>query len=691
MKKEERKQRRLELKAFRKNQPLPRKIARYIGMTIVFIAVVIFLLATVGEVAYAAGLVDETINASNEYSRYGLSNYQLDFYVDNSWGWLPWNWGDGIGKSVMYGLYAITNFIWTISLYLSNATGYLVQEAYKLDFISQTADAIGKNMQTIAGVSKNGFSSSGFYVGFLLILVLIVGIYVAYTGLIKRETTKAIRAVLNFVVVFILSASFIAYAPEYVGKINDFSKDISNASLDVGTKIVMPNSDTQGKDSVDLIRDSLFSIQVKQPWLLLQYGSTDMQSIGSERVEALLSTSPDLNNGKDREEIVKDEIENKDNTNLTITKTISRLGTVFFLFVFNIGISIFVFLLTGIMIFSQVLFIIFAMFLPISFLLSMIPGFDGMGRKAIMKLFNVIMTRAGITLIITVAFSISSMLYSLSGSSPFFMIMFLQVVTFAGIYFNLGNLMSMFSLQSNDSQSMGRQLFRKPRMFMNRHTRRLQRSMNRAFGKSGNTKTANRQATPNAPKGNHDRPTGQPATPKRSIGSRTGEMVGNVMDSKDKAVDKVSEFKDNIQNAPTNVKYAMYSGKRNLVSNAQEFSKSIKDTKNQNQEERTNKRSQRQGAVAKKRLEMDRAREEKRNVEPTTSVDKRNRESSSYQSQRQTSTSATRENQKPPTSSINRETRPSNTQDQTSAQRMFKEKKQTEKARQNTTPRGNKK
>ncbi|MGK9917035.1 hypothetical protein O6141_23395, partial [Salmonella enterica subsp. enterica] len=83
-------------------------------------------------------------------------------------------------------------------------------------------------------------------------------------------------------------------------------------------------------------------------------------------------------------------------------------------FVFNIGISIFVFLLTGIMIFSQVLFIIFAMFLPISFLLSMLPSFDGMGRHAITKLFNVIMTRAGITLIITVAFSISTMLYSLS-------------------------------------------------------------------------------------------------------------------------------------------------------------------------------------------------------------------------------------------------------------------------------------
>lgn len=258
-----------------------------------------------GTVVRANGLVDETINTANEYSKYSLNHYQLDFYVDNSWGWLPWNWGDGIGKSVMYGLYAITNFIWTISLYLSNATGFLVQEAYSLDFISQTANSIGTNIQTIAGVSKAGFSTSGFYVGFLLILIFIVGIYVAYTGLLKRETTKAIRAVLNFVVVFLLSASFIAFAPDYITKINDFSKDISNASLDVGTKLVLPNSSTEGKDSVDMIRDSLFAIQVKQPWLLLQYGTTDLSVIG-DRAEELLATSPDTNKGEDRESFGQD-------------------------------------------------------------------------------------------------------------------------------------------------------------------------------------------------------------------------------------------------------------------------------------------------------------------------------------------------------------------------------------------------
>lgn len=455
-----------------------RKIVRYLLITLSVILGVLVFLSITGTVAHAAGLVDNTVSDANTYSKYPLENYQLDFYVDSSWDWLPWNWLDGIGKSIQYGLYAITNFAWTVSLYISNATGYVVQEAYKLDFISDTASSIGKNIQTLAGITSSGFSSEGFYVGFLLILILVMGIYVAYTGLIKRETTKAVHAVINFLVVFILSASFIAYAPNYISKINDFSADISSSALSLGTKIVLPDSNSKGKDSVDLIRDSLFSIQVKQPWLLLQYGESDIETLGSDRVESLLSESPDTD---DREDVVIEEIEDKDNDYLSVTKTMTRLGMVVFLFIFNIGISAFVFLLTGMMIFSQVLFIIYAMFLPISFILSMIPTYEGMAKKALTKLFNTIMMRAGITLIITTAFSISTMFYSISSGYPFFMVAFLQIVTFAGIYFKLGDLMAMFSLQSSDTQQVSSRIMRHPYMFLNRRARRLERKIGRTM------------------------------------------------------------------------------------------------------------------------------------------------------------------------------------------------------------------
>ena len=591
-----------------------RKILHFLKMALFVVALSLILLSLLGTVAHATGLVDDTINAENLYSKYPLSNYQLDFYVDNSWSWLPWNWLDGIGKSVQYGLYCITNFVWTISLYLSNATGYVVQEAYKLDFINDMADSIGQSIQTLAGVTENGFSSTGFYVGFLLLIILVVGLYVAYTGLIKRETSKALHAVINFVVVFVLSASFIAYAPDYIKKINEFSSDISTASLDLGTKIMLPNSDSEGKDSVDLIRDSLFSIQVEQPWLLLQFGNSNAEEIGTDRVEALVSVSPEDEDGKTREEVVKTEIEDNDNNNLTIPQVVNRLGMVFFLLFFNLGITIFVFLLTGMMLFSQILFIIFAMFLPISFLLSMIPSYESMAKQAIVRVFNTIMTRAGITLIVTVAFSISSMFYNISTDYPFFMVAFLQIVCFAGIYMKLGDLMSMFSLNAGDSQNMGRRIFRRPYLFMRHRARRMEHRIARAVSAGGISggvagavagsavagKRAERKNT--ASKENRGNTTS-------SMGQRAGSKVGAVLDTKNKVKDKANAVKENIKDMPTQTAYAVYSAKEKAKSSVSDFKRGMVQEQQSRQTGRLEKQEQHRQNIADKPMELQKAQE----------------------------------------------------------------------------------
>lgn len=595
-----------------------RKILRYLVILLSVILGVLVFLSLTGTVAYAAGLVDNTVSAANAYSKYPLENYQLDFYVDSSWDWLPWNWLDGIGKSIQYGLYAIANFVWTVSLYISNATGYVVQESYKLDFISDTAGAIGKNIQTLAGVTSGGFSSEGFYVGFLLILILVMGIYVAYTGLIRRETTKAVHAVVNFLVVFLLSASMIAYAPDYIAKVNGFSADVSNAALSLGTKIVLPDSNSKGKDSVSLIRDSLFSVQVKQPWLLLQYGESDIESLGADRIEELLSASPDTD---DRENVVIDEIEDRDNANLSVTKTMSRLGTVVFLFIFNIGISVFVFLLTGMMIFSQVLFILYAMFLPVSFILSMLPTYESMTKKALTKLFNTIMLRAGMTLVITAAFSISTMFYSISKGYPFFMIAFLQIVTFAGIYFKLGDLLAMFSLQSSDTQQVGRRILRRPYMFLGRGARRLERRIGRTIaagtvgGVTGAAVTSRSQKNNGSKAGSHNRPnhstqTDSPtdnSTP--AFGKRAGKKMGAALDGKDRIRGKAQSVKQQVKNIPTQAQYAIHSGASRIQENVSDFRRGIVEEQAVKKQGHIGRQNQHRQTIAEKRKELDRVRQ----------------------------------------------------------------------------------
>ena len=590
------------------------KVFHVLKLVLLAVTVMLVLLSLLGTVAHASGLVDDTVNADNLYSKYPLSNYQLDFYVDNSWSWLPWNWLDGIGKSVQYGLYCITNFVWTISLYLSNATGYVVQQAYKLDFINDMADSIGKSIQTLAGVTEHGFSSSGFYVGFLLIIILIVGVYTAYTGLLKRETSKALHAVINFVVVFIVSASFIAYAPNYIQKINDFSSDISTASLDLGTKIMLPDSESKGKDSVDLIRDSLFAIQVEKPWLLLQFGNSDTEEIGTDRVEALVSASPSDEDGETRENVVKTEIEDNDNDNLTIPQVVNRLGMVFFLLIFNLGITIFIFLLTGMMLFSQILFIIYAMFLPVSFLLSMIPTYENMAKQAVVRVFNAIMTRAGITLIVTVAFSISSMFYNISTDYPFFMVAFLQIICFAGIYMKLGELMSMFSLNANDSQQIGRRIFRRPMVFMRHRARRMERRIARAVGAGSVAGAVAGASVARAGKPATNQPPKKRENTSASMGSRVGSAVGAVMDTKNKVRDSASSLKENVKDLPTQAGYAVHSAKQKAKDNVSDFKRGIVEERENRQEQRTQKRNLHRENISQKKQELQKAQEARQTV-----------------------------------------------------------------------------
>ena len=590
------------------------KVFHVLKLVLLAVTVTLVLLSLLGTVAHASGLVDDTVNADNLYSKYPLSNYQLDFYVDNSWSWLPWNWLDGIGKSVQYGLYCITNFVWTISLYLSNATGYVVQQAYKLDFINDMADSIGKSIQTLAGVTEHGFSSSGFYVGFLLIIILIVGVYTAYTGLLKRETSKALHAVINFVVVFIVSASFIAYAPNYIQKINDFSSDISTASLDLGTKIMLPDSQSKGKDSVDLIRDSLFVIQVEKPWLLLQFGNSDTEEIGTDRVEALVSASPSDEDGKTRENVVKAEIEDNDNDNLTIPQVVNRLGMVFFLLIFNLGITIFIFLLTGMMLFSQILFIIYAMFLPVSFLLSMIPTYENMTKQAVVRVFNAIMTRAGITLIVTVAFSISSMFYNISTDYPFFMVAFLQIICFAGIYMKLGELMSMFSLNANDSQQIGRRIFRRPMVFMRHRARRMEHRIARAVGAGSVAGAVAGASVARAGKSATNQPPKKRENTSASMGSRVGSAVGAVMDTKNKVRDSASSLKENVKDLPTQAGYAVHSAKQKAKDNVSDFKRGVVEERENRQEQRTQKRNLHRENISQKKQELQKAQEARQTV-----------------------------------------------------------------------------
>ena len=563
--------------------------------------------------AHAAGLLDETIDTAHEFSRYPIDNYQLDFYVDSSWDWLPWNWLDGIGKTAQYAIYLFTNFLWTLNLYISNAVGYLIQQAYDLDFISSAASEIGKNIQLIAGVSASGLDRTGLFPGMMAIVTLLVGVYCTYVGLVKRETTKAFHAALNFVVVFVVSVGLIAYAPSAISGVNEFSSDISNGIVDVSAKILAP--DAAGENTgVSAIRDCLFGIQVKQPWLIMQFGDSDVENIGEERVNSLLGTSPDENRGKDREEAVKTELEDYDNGNLTVTEVTSRFGLSVFFLIFNLIVSAFAIMLTGSMLLSQILFIISAMFLPVSLLISMIPAFSGTSRRAVISLFNTIMLRVGTTLLTTFVLVLSSLAYTIANGKPFVVVVLLQVIVFAGVYMERDKLLGMIGLRDEDTGRVGRAMTNRPRRTISRAVRK---ALPFAAGGGVGKRSAQRravQSTQRTASTSASRETVQPE--KKNFGQRVGETVGKIADTPSRVRDKAVETVQKVKDAPTNVEYAVHS-------NIESARQSVVETMQKRKEARAAQMESRRTTTASRREQLAQRKRERseENTEKTRTED----------------------------------------------------------------------
>lgn len=585
----------------------------------------LFLSAANMEVSAASGLVDETIDAGNLYSQYRWDNYQIDFYVDTSWDWLPWNWMDRIDNKISSVFYGISDGIWLISVLLSSGTGYIVQQTYSLDFIGDMADDIGKNIQILAGMNTGSkkFNADGFYTWLLLFIVLIVGGYMAYAGLIKRKTTEAVSAAVNMLVIFLLTAAFIAYAPQYIKNINDFSADLSNGVLELGAKLVMPGNDEMGVKATDKIRNNLFAIQVYKPWLLLQFGTTDETAIESERITAgvdgdriksILSVSPVTNFGEDRQTAVKTDIETYKNVNMTVTNVAGRFGTVLLVFFLNLIISIFVIIMCGMVVFTQLMFIIFALYLPLNFILSMLPTYNGLLKKAVLKLFNTILMRAGLTLLITIAFSLSAMIYSMSGDYPFLMVAFLQIVVFVGIYLKMDEILSMVALGDGNNKrgrflmSMGRYMVMRKLFGRGRHSG--SGAGGRTGGGAGSGSTGSRAGgrtgggAGSGTNGGTGNGAGGSAGKAPSAGAKAGKRVGMVMDSGKRLKDRMNLVKENVKNTPTEIKYQAGLHRKAMEQNVKDFKEGIAGERNRRETGRLQERNRIQADAGRKRREM---------------------------------------------------------------------------------------
>lgn len=565
----------------------------------ILVSINLFFINIFSIVVNASPFIVETVeNAiTYEFNRYPLSNYSLDFYYDTGLGTLPWNWQENSVKLLGTVLNMITNVVLGLNNLISYFVGFLVEQAFSLDFITDIISEINPIIRNIIGVDESGFMSNGLLPGFIMLILTVLGAYLVYTGLLKREVTKAFSSVIIFLVVMIGLGSYSLYADKYLLKLNDFSKEVSSSMLNIGNNIVLPE-ETSEKDAVVLgLRDRLFKIQVLKPYLLLQYGNSNIDEINIDdlnRVSSILSNYPD---SEARSEAVKKEVQNG-NSNMSISGLAPRLGNVLLMLILNLVLSCIVLLFVGAMLYYQILFLFYALTFPINFVVGMVPGRQNYAIKGIVNLLGAVFKRQGLSLITAMIFTVSDFIYTVSDENKYgFLFVFcIQILLFLVAYMKSNEVLSLFDFAGKHNKGLGyaghmtNNIINRMRYF-NRFNNRYNKSnnlKNKADNERNDNNENNRRDNPGSLNGRNNRidntklkeryknPTMQKEyenipVKDKSFMERMGSRTGDLMSARDKIGAKKDYAINKVRRAPKEIKDNIKDNMKNKVGSFKDF------------------------------------------------------------------------------------------------------------------------
>jgi hypothetical protein len=386
-----------------------------------------------------------------KYNEYPQHHYELDTYVDTSSDWMPWNWADGAGKQIYIALMEVVNAVWSLNVLLSNFTMKIVQEAFELDFVSGVVTEIGAAIQNIAGFGPSGFMGNGLWPLLVTFIIAIVGAWATYVGMIKRESSRAWGGLISSLVIFVFSLGFFSNASTVLKGINDWSSDLQSDVLAVSASIVNPGVSYTKEEGIASIRNQMFDLMVKKPYMLMQYGTTE---VDEGRVNELLSIDPILK-AEQRQEKAKQEIDDQDNTMMSIDGITQRAAFVPLLFIGNAIIGLFLLIVSGSIILYQMIFLALVLFAPVPLLMALVPRWKQTAFDWSMKVLHAQLMKIAIALLLTILFGISAILYRATESSDlgYLGMMILQIICFVGIWAKRKELFSMVATATNNVQS----------------------------------------------------------------------------------------------------------------------------------------------------------------------------------------------------------------------------------------------
>ncbi|PGE06615.1 hypothetical protein COM54_28130 [Bacillus toyonensis] len=377
-------------------------------------------------------LIDDIIPKSKEklkYEEYPPSSYGIDIYTpEGGFGESLkfWKWGDKVKEQMVAVLFSLISIGWTINLGISTFVTSMVGQSMSLNIVADVGDKLGDVISKAAGF--NGSWGNGIYSELIGLMLALLACWVIWVGFVQRRQSDMLGGLLKALGILVFTLGFFANSSYIIKGLNTFSEQVNKTVLDSTQSI---SGASEGYSSgVDSITDLTHTLLIKQPYTLLQFGTTDMKKIGDERIKKMLTTTA----ADERQELLKEEVEQKKNTILTLDATFERGALVLLLFLINGPLWVVLGLCSMAMLFYQLMFIIVALMSPVMLLMALVPAWTGTAKRFLSELFRTLLMKVAIGFLLTLMFWVSSILYSATDKYGYLVVAALQVLSFLGVW-----------------------------------------------------------------------------------------------------------------------------------------------------------------------------------------------------------------------------------------------------------------
>ncbi|PEF81539.1 CD3337/EF1877 family mobilome membrane protein [Bacillus toyonensis] len=377
-------------------------------------------------------LIDDIIPKSKEklkFEEYPPSSYGIDVYTpEGGFGESLkfWKWKDSIKEQIVATIFILISITWTVNLAISSLVTSLVGQSMSLNIVADVGDKLGEVISKTAGF--NGSWGNGIYSELIGLMLALLACWVIWVGFIQRRQSEMLGGLLKALGILVFTLGFFANSSYIIKGLNNFSEQVNKTVLDTSQSI---SGASEGHSSgVDSITDLTHTLLIKQPYTLLQFGTTDMKKIGDERIKKLLTTT----DPEKRKDLIKEEVEIQKNKTLSLDATFERGALVLLLGVINAPLWIVLGLCSMAMLFYQLMFIIVALMSPVMLLMALVPAWTGTAKKFLAELFRTLLMKVAIGFLVTLMFWVSSILFSATDKYGYLVVAILQILSFLGVW-----------------------------------------------------------------------------------------------------------------------------------------------------------------------------------------------------------------------------------------------------------------